>query len=129
MRTTRLVPVIAFALAACGEAEPPKPVAVPVPAQPMVQPQAAAPAAAPAPAPVAAPQPSADEQLAERVKQALRDARNVEGQGVGVRVAEGTVTLYGTAPTAAERRRIEQFVAGLDGVQTVDNKLVIVQGS
>lgn len=128
-----VVPVIAFALAACGEAEPPKPVAVPLPTQAMAQPQVAAPVPVPAPVPaatpVAAPQPSADAQLAERVKRALRDARDVEGQGVGVRVAEGTVTLYGTAPSAAERRRIEQFVAGLDGVKSVDSKLVIVQGS
>lgn len=129
MRTSSLALLIAFALAACGEAEPPKPAAVPLPAKPMAQPPLAAPAQPPAPAAVAAPQPSADEQLAERVKRALRDTRKVEGQGVGVRVAGGDVTLYGTAPSADERRRIEQFVAGLEGVQAVISKLVIVRGS
>jgi hyperosmotically inducible protein len=129
MRIASLALLIALALAACGEAEPPKPVAVPLPAKPMTPPPVAAPAPTPAPAPAAAPQRSPDEQLADRVKQALRDARNVEGQGVDVRVANGTVTLYGTAPSAGERRRIEAFVAGLDGVQAVDSKLVIVQGS
>ena len=67
--------------------------------------------------------------LAERVKQALRDTKKVDGQGVGVRVAGGAVTLYGTAPTADERRKIERFVAGLEGVQAVLSKLVIVRGS
>jgi osmotically-inducible protein OsmY len=118
---------VIFALAACGEAEPPKPAAAPEPPRPMAQ----APAApeSPAKAPPPAPAPSADELLAARVKQALRDTKKVEGQGVGVRVAGGTVTLYGTAPTADERRRIEQFVAGVEGVQAVVSKLVIVRGS
>lgn len=127
MRNASLAILIASALAACGEADPPKPVAVPLPAKPMAQPPVAAPAATPAP--VAAPQPSADEQLADRVRAALRDTRKVDGQGVDVQVAGGTVTLFGTAPTASERRRIEEFVAGLDGVKAVDSKLVIVRGS
>jgi len=127
MRNASLAILIASALAACGEADPPKPVAVPLPVKPMAQPPVAAPAATPTP--VAAPQPSADEQLANRVRAALRDTRKVDGQGVDVQVAGGTVTLFGTAPTASERRRIEEFVAGLDGVKAVDSKLVIVRGS
>jgi osmotically-inducible protein OsmY len=63
------------------------------------------------------------------VKQALRDTKKVDGQGVGVRVADGTVTLYGTAPSADEARRVEQFVAGVEGVRAVLSKLVIVRGS
>jgi hypothetical protein len=119
--------LIASALAACSEAEPPKPAAAAAPPKPVTQ----APASAPTPPPssVAAPQPSADELLAGRVKQALRDTRKVDGQGVGVRVADGTVTLYGTAPSADEARRIERFVAGVAGVQAVLSKLVIVRGS
>ena len=124
MRYASLAIAVVFTLAACGEAEPPKPAAASAATRPMVQP--AAPVESPA---KAAPAPSADELLAERVKQALRDTRQVEGQGVGARVAGGTVTLYGTAPTAEERRRIEQFVAGVAGVQAVISKLVIVRGS
>jgi len=127
MRRTSLAIALVLGLAACGEAEPPKPAAAPAPPKPMSQVPASAPT--PPPAPVAAPQPSADELLAERVKKALRDTRKVEGQGVGVRVADGTVTLYGTAPSAAEQRRIEQFVAGVEGVRAVLSKLVIVRGS
>lgn len=127
MRPASLAIALVLGLAACGEAEPPKPAAAPESPKPMSQAPASAPT--PSPAPVAAPQPSADELLAERVKQALRDTRKVEGQGVGVRVADGTVTLYGTAPTAEEQRRIEQFVAGVEGVRAVLSKLVIVRGS
>jgi hypothetical protein len=129
MRNASLAILIASALAACGEADPPKPVAVPLPAKPMAQPPVAAAAPAAAPAPVAAPQPSADELLAARVKSALRDTRKIDGQGVDVQVAGGAVTLFGTAPTAGERRKIEEFVAGLDGVKSVHSKLVIVRGS
>lgn len=125
MRIASLAALIATALAACSEAEPPKPAAVPEPPKPV----ALAPAPAPTPPPAAAPAVSPDEQLAERVKKALRDTRKVEGQGVGVRVAGGTVTLYGTAPTSDERRRIEAFVAEVEGVQAVVSKLVIVRGS
>lgn len=127
MRHASLAVLIATALAACSEAEPPKPAAAPEPPRPVVL--SPAPAAAPQAAPVAAPQTSPDDQLAERVKQALRDTRKVEGQGVGVRVADGAVTLYGTAPSTEERRRIEAFVAGIEGVQSVVSKLVIVRGS
>jgi hypothetical protein len=127
MRHTSLAIALVLGLAACGEAEPPKPAAAPAPPKPMLQAPASAPT--PPPAPVAAPQPSADELLAERVKQALRDTRKVDGQGVGVRVTDGTVTLYGTAPSAGEQRRIEQFVAGVEGVRAVLSKLVIVRGS
>jgi hypothetical protein len=122
MRIASIAILIPFALAACDSAEPPKAAEPP-------RPVAQAPAAVPTPAPVAAPQPSAEERLAERVKLALRDTRKVDGQGIGVRVAGGTVTLYGTAPSADERRRIEQFVAGVEGVQAVVSKLVIVRGS
>ena len=124
MRFAKLVILIPFALAACDSAEPPKPVALPNP-----KPMAQAPAPTPPPAPVAAPKPSPDALLAERVKKALRDTRDVDGQGVDVGAAGGVVTLYGTASSAGERGKIGKFAAGIDGVQSVVNKLVVVQGS
>lgn len=124
MRHASLAVLAAFALAACDSAEPPKP-AVPEPVKPVVQ----SPAPTPPPPPAAAPKPSADELLLARVRQALRDARGVDGQGVGATVAGGAVTLFGTAASDAERRRIEQFVAGLEGVKSVVSKLVVVRGS
>jgi hypothetical protein len=123
MRTTILAFLAAFALGACSESEPPKP-AAPQPVKPLAQP---APAAAPAPDP--APAPSADALLLARVTRALRDAREVDGQGVDVTVSGGTVSLFGTAASEDARRAIERFVAGLDGVKAVVNKLVVVRGS
>ena len=79
--------------------------------------------------PPSAPEPTADERLLARVKNALRDTRNVDAQGVGVTVADGVVSLFGTAPSDAERRGIERFVAGIDGVKSVVSKLVVVRGS
>lgn len=124
MRHASLAAFAVIALAACDSAEPPKPAAA-EPVKPMVQ--SAAPT--PAPAPPSAPEPSADERLLERVKNALRDTRTVDAQGVGVTVADGVVSLFGTAPSDAERRGIEKFVAGIDGVKSVVSKLVVVRGS
>jgi len=121
MRNPSLAVLIALGLAACGESESPKPAAL-QPVKPLAQP---APPAEAKPAPA----PSADELLHERVMRALRDTRQVDGQGVDVTVAAGTVSLFGTAPSEDARRAIERFVAGLDGVRGVVNKLVVVRGS
>lgn len=123
MRTLSLVLVAAVSLAACDAAEPPKPAAVTEPVKPMVQ----APVAATAPA--AVPQPSPDEALAARVRRALAETRAVSGQGVEVTAKDGVVTLFGTVPEKAEGAKVEKFVAGLDGVQSVVSKLVVVRGS
>ncbi|MEX2197506.1 MAG: BON domain-containing protein [Burkholderiales bacterium] len=122
MRHASLAAFAVIALAACDSAEPPKPAAA-EPVKPMLQ------SAVPAPTPPSAPEPSADERLLERVKNALRDTRKVDAQGVGVTVADGVVSLFGTAPSDAERRGIQKFVAGIDGVKSVVSKLVIVRGS
>jgi osmotically-inducible protein OsmY len=122
MRHASLAAFAVIALAACDPAKPPKPT-VAEPVKPMVQ------SATPAPTPPSAPEPSADERLLERVKSALRDTRKVDAQGVGVTVADGAVSLFGTAPSDAERRGIEKFVTGIDGVKSVVSKLVVVRGS
>ena len=112
------------ALAACGPSEPPKPAAA------AAKPVAAAPAAQPAPPPPPAePKLSADEELLARVKTALRDTRKVDAQGVGATVAGGVVTLHGTAPSPDQRKAIGAFVAGVQGVRSVTNNLVVIRGS
>lgn len=123
MRPLALAILAVFALAACGPSETPKPAAA-------AKPPAAAPAAQPAPPPVAeAPKPSADEELLARVKAALRDTRKVDAQGVGATVAGGAVTLHGTAPSPADKQAIGAFVAGIQGVRSVANNLVVIRGS
>jgi osmotically-inducible protein OsmY len=122
MRIRSLALIAALALAGCNQAPTNAQAPKPVPLKPVVEPLAAA-------KPAEAPAPTADEQLASRVKAALRDTRAVDGQGVGVGVAGGVVTLYGTASAPEESRKIAKFVAGIEGVQSVVNNLVIVRGS
>jgi hypothetical protein len=84
---------------------------------------------------VAAPQvpaaPTVDENatLATRVTAALRRDPAVGKLGIDVVSAEGAVTLFGTAPTAGDREKAAKVAAGVDGVRSVMNNLVIVAGS
>jgi len=131
-----LIFVSALSLTACSDEPAPKP--APQPAAP--KPAAGAPpapAAAPAPAPVAKapeapkPEPRVDpnKELAERVKKALEGVAKIQAAGIDVTAADGTVTLWGTAATAAERDRAARAAAKVDGVKTVQNKIAVVKGS
>ncbi len=129
MRPLLIAAAASFVLAACDSGEPPKPTVTVEPVKPVVQAPESAPPPAPAPAEARAPAPSPDEILAERVRKALRDAHAVPGQGVDATVEGGVVTLYGTVPSPEDRTKVRDFVAGIGGVQSVVNKLVVVQGS
>ena len=117
------------ALAACGADAPP-------PAAKKVEPVALSPTPvakapeAPKPEPKAEePKPDPNKELAARVKRALMDDNRIQGAGIDVTAANGTVTLWGTAATQSERNRAGATAAKIDGVKTVDNKLAIVKGS
>jgi len=131
MRPLLLAVASSLVLVACDSDEPTKPAVVTEPIKPPAQETAAAApsAAAPAPAPVAAVKPSPDEALASLVTRALHDSTAVPGQGVDATVDGGVVTLYGTVPSAADRGKVADFVAGIEGVRSVVNKLVVVAGS
>ncbi len=75
--------------------------------------------------------PKADENaaLAARVVAALRRDPAVGTLGIDVVGADGAVTLFGTAPTPGDRERAARVAAGVDGVRSVMNHLVIVAGS
>jgi outer membrane biosynthesis protein TonB len=117
-----------FALASCGADTPPpakkvEPVAV------TPTPVAKAPEA-PKPEPKAEePKPDPNKELAARVKRALMYDSKIQGAGIDVTAANGTVTLWGTAATQSERNRAGAAAAKVDGVKTVENKLAIVKGS
>jgi len=117
------------ALAACG-ADAPPPVAKKVePVTPTPVVVAKAPEA-PKPEPKAEePKPDPNKELAAKVKRALMDDSKIQGAGIDVTAANGTVTLWGTAATQSERNRAGAAAAKVDGVKTVDNKLAIVKGS
>lgn len=119
-------------LAACGDSNPPKPAAAPA-ASPAPAPVAAAPAVtapASAVAPVAQePKPDPDKDLAQRVKRALEGEEKIQGAGIDVTAAGGTVTLWGTTASGDERTRAGRIAYRVEGVTKVENKLVVVKGS
>jgi hyperosmotically inducible periplasmic protein len=127
-----LIAVSALALAACSDTPAPKPAAKPAP--PPVA-EAPPPAAVPAPAPTPitkapeAPKPDPNKELAERVKRALEGEAKIQAAGIDVTAADGTVTLWGTAATAAERERAARAAGKIDGVKSVQNKIAVVKGS
>ncbi|MGQ0545129.1 MAG: BON domain-containing protein [Betaproteobacteria bacterium] len=110
-----------LALAACGQ-EAPKPAPVP-PQPPQTQ-------VAPAPKPEAkapeAPKPDPNKELANRVKRALEAANLL---GIDPSAADGKVTLWGTTPTDAERKRAATVATKVEGVTSVDNQIKVVKGS
>jgi osmotically-inducible protein OsmY len=137
-RTAILLPAAAFAaaLAACDNAPQPVSQAVRKPAPPVETASKQtnpAPAVAPAPAPAVSPiaQLEADKALSRKVKQAL-EAKPAEGAADGhieVAAADGVVTLYGTVAGAREKERVALLAMSVDGVRSVVNNLVVVQGS
>jgi hypothetical protein len=122
-----LATVLLFTLAACTEPAPPPP------------PAAKTSAAAPKPPPVEAkaaevpkpeaPKPDPNAELAARVKQALEGEAKVQGAAIDVTAADGKVTLWGTAGSAAERSRAAQVAGKVEGVKSVENKIAVVRGS
>jgi hypothetical protein len=126
-----LIAVSALALAACGDEPAPKPAAKPAPPPVAEAPPAAAPAPAPAPITKAPeePKPDPNKELADRVKRALEGEAKIQAAGIDVTAADGTVTLWGTAATAAERERAARAAGKIDGVKSVQNKIAVVKGS
>jgi len=121
-----LIGLMVLGLAACGD-DTPKP--APKPAAP---PQAAAPTPPPPPAPEVKPEPpkaDRNKELAGRVKRALEGEAKIQAAGIDVTAKEGRVTLWGTAATAAERRRAEAAAKKVEGVSGIDNQIKVVKGS
>jgi hypothetical protein len=107
----------ALALAACKDAPPPAQAAAPKPL----------PTVAASLAPIPAPDPN--EALVLRVRQALEEAGKIDAAGIDVVVSEGTVSLWGTTGTKAELVRAGEVAQRVDGVKSVDNRLVVMRGS
>src|SRR5882724_12432457 len=125
--TRHFLVLAALVVTACSEEPAPKPAAKAPP------PAATPPAAAPAPAPITkapeAPKPDPNKELAERVKRALEGEAKIQAAGIDVTANDGTVTLWGTATTAAEKNRAAQAARKVDGVKAVENKIAVVKGS
>ncbi|HUF81358.1 MAG TPA: BON domain-containing protein [Burkholderiales bacterium] len=115
-------------LAACGQ-EAPSPTTPPASRQPA---NSAAPMAAVPAAPVegkSAAASESDRALARRVKDALLARPALKGHGIDITARGGAVTLFGTADSVANRKLAGDIAAGIEGVNSVENKLVVASGS
>jgi hyperosmotically inducible periplasmic protein len=74
-------------------------------------------------------QEAADKALAARVKAAIVATPGLKNMAMDVRSSGGAVTLYGTADSDAQRRQAEKAAAGVPGVSSVKNELLLVRGS
>lgn len=93
-------------------------------------------AATPGPAPAAAApkagEPSATGEnaaLAAKVKSALAAEPELKMLAIDVNASGGTVMLFGTADTRANREKAGKVASGVEGVKSVQNNLVLVKGS
>jgi hypothetical protein len=118
--------VLLLGAAACGDQPAPKPAPAPAP---QAVPQPITPAPAPEAKAPEAPKPDPNKELAARVKKALEGEAKIQAAAIDVTAAEGKVTLWGTAATAAERKRAESVASRVDGVRSVDNEIKVVKGS
>jgi BON domain len=114
-----LIAVLLLSLAACKDGGPTNPAQAATPT----------PATKPQPIPVQAPLPDPNHELAMRVRRALEDAGKIDTPAIDVFVADGNVTLWGSARSLDERRLAGDVSAGVAGVKSVRNELVIVRGS
>ena len=70
-----------------------------------------------------------DQVLAEKVKAALGADPTLETSNVDVVAANGTVTLVGTADNSASRDKASRIAQSVQGVSSVENRMVVVRGS
>ena len=65
-----------------------------------------------------------DASLTSDIYGRLEDDDSLRHIAVGIEVADGVVTLYGTAPSASERARVLSVVRDTTGVKEVIDRLV-----
>ena len=68
-----------------------------------------------------------DGALGSRVTSTLKQQPGLKVVSVDVDAANGVVTLYGIANTAAHRELAERLALGVEGVKSVTNHLIIVK--
>ena len=66
-----------------------------------------------------------DSLVTGRVKAALMDAADVKSLHINVETHNGVTQLAGFVATAAMKDKAEKITAGIDGVKSVDNVLVV----
>lgn len=121
--------MLALGLAACGENEPPTAATPTVvqPAAPSESKAAEVRSATSEPAPMPKIDPNAE--LARKVKSTLHTTPGLEALAVDIVASDGAVTLFGTADTRDSLEKAAKAAAGVPGVKSVQNKIVVVRGS
>ena len=114
-----------LALTACGQESPKAPLGTTA----AVKPPAESKAAPAAPAETKAQsRTDVDRALARRVKDALV-AKDLKAHGIDITADNGVVTLFGTADSLASRKLAGDIASGIEGVTSVENRLVVASGS
>jgi hypothetical protein len=123
--------MLALNLAACGDKSPepakPAPAMKPAPAVPAKK--AEAPKESPAPKAAENGKAAENTALAAKVKAALAAERGLDALAIDVEAKDGVVSLFGTADNDASRDTAGRVASKVEGVKTVENKLVIAKGS
>jgi cytidylate kinase len=65
--------------------------------------------------------------LIQKVEATLLGVLGVDVRHVSAQVEQGTVTLRGSVPAARDKERCEKAVAALEGVQKIDNQILITE--
>lgn len=71
------------------------------------------------------PEASSDEDIRHRLCKQLGDSRDIDVDGISVRVAHGVVTLEGEVPHRGMKHAIGLLAAGCAGVSDVDNRISV----
>lgn len=66
-----------------------------------------------------------DAGITAKVKSSMLADDQVKGLQINVDTSNGTVTLTGSAQTAAEKQRAEQLATGVEGVRSVQNNITV----
>ncbi len=69
----------------------------------------------------------ANKALTQRVEATLLGVLGMEVRHVNAQVEQGTVTLRGSVPTAKDKESCEKAVTALEGIQRVDNQILITE--
>ena len=66
-----------------------------------------------------------DAWITTKAKAALLGAANLKSGDIKVETLHGTVTLTGSVPSATQSEQATLLVRGLEGVSSVDNRLIV----
>jgi len=116
-----------FGMAGCGKTSAPEDLAKNVaPPEPVATPSTKSQKAE---SPRTDPAAAADAKLVAAVKAAFAADSRLKSFAIDIRAANGAVELFGTVDAKSSQEKAEKIAAGVAGVKSVRNHLVLVTGS